>query len=153
MRLTPRGEGSALERGLVRETTRRRRRPRVFSGATTGGTAATTETATSAAARTTGGLVDLGGGELEGRTDLVGLDLIDGALLAFLGLVRPLLEATLDHHPHAALQRLGHIFGHLPPDVDGEEQALAVLPFVGLAVQVARGRRDAELRDGRTTGG
>src|SRR6478672_5262094 len=41
------------------------------------------------------GLGDLGRRVAQGRADLVDLDLVDGALLAFLGFVRPLLEPAL----------------------------------------------------------
>src|SRR5690606_10860747 len=93
------------------------------------------------------GLVDLRGGVAQGRADLVDLDLEDGALLTLAGLVRTLLETSLDDHPHAALQGLGHVLGGLPPDVAREEQRLAVLPLARLAVEVPRGRGEAEGRD------
>src|SRR6478672_5318721 len=50
------------------------------------------------------GLGDLGRRVAQGRADLVDLDLVDGALLAFLGFVRPLLEPALHDDPHPALQ-------------------------------------------------
>src|SRR5690606_35603002 len=93
------------------------------------------------------GLVDLRGGVAQRRADLVDLDLEDGALLTLAGLVRTLLETSLDDHPHAALQGLGHVLGGLPPDVAREEQRLAVLPLARLAVEVPRGRGEAEGRD------
>src|SRR4051794_41079540 len=80
------------------------------------------------------GLSDLGRRVPQGRADLVDLDLVDGALLAFLGLVRPLLEPALHDDPHPALERFGDVLGCLPPDVAGQEQRLAVLPFVRLPV-------------------
>ena len=92
----------------------------------------------------TGGLVDLGGGVPQGGADLVDLDLVDGALLAFLGLVRPLPEPALDDDPHATLEALGDVLRRLPPDVAGQEQRLAVLPLVGLLVHEPRSGRDAE---------
>src|SRR5690606_7941986 len=97
--------------------------------------------------------VDLGGGVAQRRADLVDLDLEDGTLLTLAGLVRPLLETSLHDHPHAALQRLGHVLGRLPPDVAGEEQRLAVLPLARLAVEVPRGRGEAERRDRLPAGG
>src|SRR6202012_2186825 len=62
------------------------------------------------------GLGDLGRRVAQGRADLVDLDLVDRALLAFLGLVGPLLEPALHDDPHPALQRFGDVLGRLPPD-------------------------------------
>src|SRR6202020_2622397 len=73
---------------------------------------------------------DLGRGVPQGRADLVDLDLVHGALLAFLGLIGALPQPPRDDHPHAALQRLGHVLGRLPPHVAGQEEAVAVLPLV-----------------------
>ena len=69
-----------------------------------------------------GGLSHLGRGVPQRRADLVGLELVDGALLAFLGLVRPLPEPALHDHPHAPLQALRDVLRGLPPDIAGEEQ-------------------------------
>src|SRR5689334_5024786 len=80
------------------------------------------------------GLGDLGRRVAQGRADLVDLDLVDGALLAFLGLVRPLLEPALHDDPHPALERFCDVLSGLPPDVAGQEQRLAVLPFIRLPV-------------------
>src|SRR4051812_9308326 len=52
------------------------------------------------------GAVDLGGRELQGRADLLDVDLEDGALLALAGLIAARLEAAVDDDPHAALERL-----------------------------------------------
>src|SRR5690606_40534820 len=76
------------------------------------------------AATLPGGAVDLGRGVTQGRADLVDLDLVDGALLAFLGLVGALLEPPLDDDPHPALEALGGVLGRLAPDVAREEEAL-----------------------------
>jgi hypothetical protein len=55
-------------------------------------------------------------------------------------------ESATDDDPHPLLERLGEVLGGLPPHVAGEEQGLALLPFVGLPVEEAGGRGDAELR-------
>src|ERR1700761_7101849 len=98
-------------------------------------------------AATAAGPVDLGGSVPQGRADVVDLDLVHGALLAFLGLVVPLLQPTGHDDPHAALQRLGDVLGRLPPDVAREEEAVAVLPLVGLPVHDPRRGSDPEGRD------
>jgi len=86
-------------------------------------------------------LGDLGGGVAQRRADLVDLDLVDGALLAFLGLVRPLPQPSGHDHPRPAGQRLGHVLRRLPPHVAGQEQAVAVLPLVRVLVEEpGRGR-------------
>src|ERR1700729_3406380 len=84
-----------------------------------GGLAAAAVTAATGTARAAGavGPGDLGGSVPQRRADVVDLDLVDGALLAFLGLVVPLLEPTGDDDAHAALQRLGDVLRRLPPDV------------------------------------
>src|SRR4029077_17840880 len=89
-----------------------------------GGPAATLATA----GTVPGGPVDLGGRILEGRADIVDLDLVYGPLLALLRLVRPLPQPPRDDPPHAAGQRLGHVLRRLPPHVAGQEQAVPVLP-------------------------
>ena len=119
----------------------------------TGLAAALAATGVAAPATLTAGAGDLGGGEGQGRTDLVDLELDDGALLALAGLVGALLQPTLHHDTHAALQGLGDVLGRLPPHRAGEEQRVAVLPLVGLTVEGARRRRDPEVRHGRTRGG
>src|SRR5215831_3820086 len=87
---------------------------------------------------------DLGGCVPQGRADIVDLDLVDGPLLAFLRLVVPLPEPPGDDDPHAPLQALGHVLGRLPPHVAGQEQAVGVLPLLGLPVHVPGGRCDPE---------
>ena len=99
------------------------------------------------------GLLDLGGGHLQARPDLLDVDLEDGALLTLAGLVGARLQSTRDDHPHAAGQRLGRVLGRLPPDRTVQEQGLLVLPVVGLPVEGARRRGDGEVRHGRTRGG
>src|SRR5690349_15410325 len=63
--------------------------------------AATTEPAFAA---TAAGPVDLGGSVPQGRADVVDLDLVDGPLLAFLGLIVPLPQPAGHDDPHTALQ-------------------------------------------------
>src|SRR6266536_63497 len=112
--------------------------------------------ALAAAAETAGRplrLGDLGGGVAQRRADLVDLDLVDGALLAFLGLIRSLPQAALDDDPHAALQALRDVLGSLPPDIAGKEQRVAVLPLVRLPVHEPWGRRDPEGGHGLAGGG
>src|SRR5690348_13603670 len=55
-------------------------------------------------AATAAGPVDLGGSVPQGRADIVDLDLVDGALLAFLGLIVPLPQPAGHDDPHTALQ-------------------------------------------------
>jgi len=64
---------------------------------------------------------------------------------------RTLLEPSADDHPRAAGEALGHVLGGLPPDAAPEEQRFAVLPLVGLTVELPRGRRDGEVRDAAPT--
>src|SRR5207253_9059377 len=93
-----------------------------------------------------GGLGDLSRGAAERHAHLVRLELVDGPLLAFLGLVRPLAEPALHDRPGAAGHALGDVLGGLAPHVDGQEQRLAVLPLAALLVVEPRGAGDAELR-------
>src|SRR5689334_17645020 len=145
------------EGGLVREaaaTAAARGRggaPRVV-GRHSAATAVSAATATAevTAAATAADLVDLGRGVAQRRPDLVDLELDDGALLAFLRLERPLLEAALHDDAGAAGQGLGDVLRRLPPDVAAQEQRLAVLPLARLLVERARGGRDGEVRDRRT---
>src|ERR1035438_6268768 len=62
-----------------------------------------------------GHLVHLGRRVTQRRTDVIDLDLIDRALLAFLGLIRPLPQPPRDDHPHPAGQALRHVLRRLPP--------------------------------------
>ena len=75
---------------------------------------ATGEAATLTAAGA-GGLGDLGGGVLQARADLVDVDLEHRALLALTGLVRALLEPSLDDHPGTARERLRDVLAELAP--------------------------------------
>ena len=97
--------------------------------------------------------VDLGGRELQGRADLFDLDLVDRAVLAFLRLIASLLQKSVDDHAHALGEGFGDILGRLAPHIAGEEQSLAVLPLVGLAVADPGGGGDTEVRHRRTRGG
>ena len=51
------------------------------------------------------------------------LQLVDSALLAFLGLIRPLPQSALHDRPGAPGHALGDVLGGLAPHVDGQEQA------------------------------
>src|SRR4051794_38778744 len=125
------------------------RRPGVARAATATATEATTTAAAEAAAALTArGAGDLGRGIAQRGTDLVDLELDDGALLAFLRLERTLLEPAADDDPRSAGERLGHVLGRLPPNVAAEEQRLAVLPLLRLTVEGAGGRCDREVGDG-----
>src|SRR6266508_1490352 len=126
---------------------RGRRGPRIVAGETAavGRSTGGAETATSAGA--TRHPLHLGGGVPQRRADLVDLELVHGPLLALAGLVRPLLQPTLDNHPGAPRERLGDVLRRLAPHVAGQEQRVAVLPLTGLLVQEPRRGRDAELRD------
>src|SRR5690606_15617087 len=134
-------------------------RPRVVGGsaaallAATGAAAPAAATATAAVASlatSAGGLGDLGRGIAQAGADLVDVQLVDRALDALTVLVGPLLQSALHDHAHASLKRLGDVLRRLTPDGAGQEQAFAVLPLIGLTVEGAGGRRDTELRDGRT---
>src|SRR5690242_8537217 len=140
------------EGGLVREAAataagRRGRAPRVVGrrAAATAVAAATAAAEVTTAAATAADLVDLGRGVAQRGPDLVDLELDDGALLAFLRLERPLLEAALHDDAGAAGQGLGDVLRRLAPDVAAQEQRLAVLPLAGLPVERARGGRDGEV--------
>src|SRR5665647_2260652 len=136
--------GCRSERGLVRGAARCRRRPRVVveTAATAGGAA----TAAAARALSPG---DLGRRVTQRGAHLVDLELDDRALLALAGLVRALDEPALHDHPHPLGQGLGDVLGSLAPDGAAHEQRVAVLPFVALLVETARGGRDGEVRDRR----
>src|SRR4029077_9227316 len=79
----------------------------VLGAAAAGGVAAPAARAARAATAGTAALdaVHLGGREAQARSDLVGDDLDDAALLALLGLPAALLEAAGDHDARALLQR------------------------------------------------
>src|SRR3954451_20078122 len=143
------GRGGKLEGRFVGHATRSRRGPGVV-GAATGGPAAEAATPAATAALA---LDDLGRRVAKRRADLVDVDLVDGALLAFLGFVRPLLQTPLHDHPSTTLERLGNVLRGLPPDAAAEEQRVAVLPLVGLLVEEPWGRGNGEVGDGRTAGG
>src|SRR5580704_10098424 len=85
--------------------------------------------------------VDLGRGVPQRRTDIVDLHLVHGPLLALLRLIRPLPQPPRDDYPHPPRQRLGHVLRRLPPHVAGQEQAVPVLPLIGVLVEEpGRGR-------------
>src|SRR5439155_4286790 len=88
-----------------------------------------------------------GGGPAQARTDLVGDDLDDRALLAVVGLPRPLLEPA-GHDDAAALrQRLAGVLAHRAPCDDVEERR-RLLPLARLAVlpPPVDGEADGRLR-------
>src|SRR5208337_701623 len=93
-----------------------------------------------------GDLVHLGGSVPQRGADVVDLDLVDGPLLALLGLIRPLPQPPGHDHPHPALQALGHVLRRLTPHVARQEQAVAVLPLPGRVVPEPRRRRHPEPR-------
>src|SRR3954451_19636978 len=96
---------------------------------------------------------DLRSGVAQGRTDLVDLDLEDRALLALARLVLTRAQVALHDDAHALLQGLRDVLRGLPPDRAGQEQGLAVLPLVALAVEGARRRGDPEVGHRSTRGG
>src|SRR5215475_4361961 len=84
------------------------------------------------------GLDDLGRGVAQGGANLVDLDFVDGALLAFPGLIGTLAQPPADNDAHAPLQALRDVLRRLPPDVAAQEEAVAVLPLAGGVVAEAR---------------
>src|SRR5215475_4247647 len=84
------------------------------------------------------GLDDLGGGVAQRGADLVDLDLVNGALLAFPGLIGTLAQPPADNDAHAPLQALRDVLRRLPPDIAAQEEAVAVLPLAGGVVAEAR---------------
>src|SRR5690606_28171317 len=98
---------------------------------------AATGAATGSAAAIAGGCGtrDLGGRVAQARAALVDLELDARALLAFLRLVRTLLEATGRDDAAALRQRARDVLGELAPAGRAEEQRLAVLPVVRRAVE------------------
>src|SRR5262249_34456678 len=129
------------------------RGPRVLLRAPAAGPAGAAGAASAEATAGPVGLGDLGRSVPHGRADVVHLDLVDGPLLAFPGLVRPLAQPAVDDHAHAALQALGHVLGRLAPDVAGEEEAVAVLPLTAGVVTEPGGGGNAELGDRLAGGG
>src|ERR1700761_3476803 len=135
------------------------RRPRVLAPAacaarralTAGVAAAAVATAETAFAAGPAGPVDLGRSVPQRRADVVDLDLVDGSLLAFLGLVVPLLQPTGHDDPHSALKGLRDVLGRLPPYVAGEKEAVTVPPLTARGIAYPRRGRDAEGRN-RLTG-
>src|SRR5919201_435430 len=91
--------------------------------------------------------LDLGGRPPQARTDLVGLDLHHGALLALLRLPLPHLEAAGHDDARAPRKGLGDVLREGAPRVDREVGGLPVLPVAGL-VLVAAVDRHPELHDG-----
>ena len=87
-------------------------------------------------------------GVLQGRADLVDLDLEHGAAFALFGLVGTLTQLASDNDAHTLGQGFRDIFRHLAPAVAREEQGFAVFPLVRLPVKGAGRRRDAEVRNG-----
>src|SRR5580765_5484938 len=134
--------GAGLEGRLVGVAAagRRGRTPRVV-GRGAGGTARVARAGgaePTATARAALGAVHLGGRVLQRRADLFDVKLDDRALLALTGLVRALLEPAGRDDAHPPLQRLGSVLGRLTPDRAAQEQRLAVLPLVAVAVEGPR---------------
>src|ERR1700688_3036763 len=75
----------------------------------------------------------LGGRPPQAGTDLVRDDLHLRALVAVLGLPRPLLEAAGHDDARAAGETLRRVLGHLTPAHDVEERR-GLFPFLGLAI-------------------
>src|SRR5215212_2542007 len=80
------------------------RRPRVVAVAGAAAGTSTSGAAGTAALSATGIAGELGRGVLQGRPDLVDVDLEDRPALALAGFIAPRLEAALDDDPHALLQ-------------------------------------------------
>src|SRR5215468_8121804 len=157
-----------LERGLVRrgiaaEAVAGVRAPRVLglalvrsSAISAGSTGTAKGTGGGPAAEVTAGAVeldDLGGHVAQRGADVVDLDLVNGALLAFPDLIGPLAQPAVDDHPHAALKALGGVLRRLPPDVAGKEEAVPVLPLPALVVAEPGCGGHAELGDRLAGGG
>src|SRR5690349_23030446 len=116
-----------------------------------GGASPASAAATATAAAATGREVaaaalvalDLRGREAQARADVVGDDLDDVALVAFLRLPRALLEPAGHHDPRALAERLAHVLRELAPAHDVEE-ARRLLPLAGPPVLPAPVHRDTE---------
>src|SRR5439155_10479671 len=80
----------------------------------------------------------------EAGTEVVGLDLDHGSLLALLVLPGTLLQPAGHYDPAAARERLGGVLRQAPPAVDREERRVAVRPVAG-RVTDPRGIRDPEV--------
>src|SRR6266496_3879059 len=115
---------------------------RAAAGAATGPAGPTGPAAAEAAAGPVG-LGDLGRGVAHGRAYVIDLDLVDGPLLAFPGLIGPLAQPAVDDHPHAPLQALGHVLGRLAPSSSPGPSVMIWLR--------ARGCAAAQWRSGRKT--
>src|SRR3954453_9323899 len=137
------GRSAATLRCAALGSARLGRRPRVVVGRA-GLTAALLPTAVRRTARALGAR-HLGGGVLQRRTDLVDLDLEDGALLALTRLVLTRAQVALHDDAHPLLEGLRDVLRGLRPHRAGEEQRFAVLPLVGLAVEGARRGGDPEV--------
>src|SRR6266496_5319062 len=75
--------------------------------------------------------LDLGGRPLEAGTDLVGLDLDGGALLALLVLPGAEVQPAGDEHARPTRQGLGRVLCQTAPAVDGEVRGFPILPLPG----------------------
>jgi hypothetical protein len=92
-----------------------------------------------------GDLLHLGRGVAEADPDLVAVEVVDGALVSFLGLVGAVAELPGHDHPHAAGEAVGGVLGGLAPDLAGEELRLPVRPLSRTAVPVPGRLGDPEL--------
>src|SRR6056300_342646 len=96
------------------------------------------------------GALHLGGRPTEARTDLVGDDLDDGALLSIVGLPAALLEATRDDAAASLGEGGGDVLTEVTPADDIEEGDLLLPLAVDLVAAVDR---ETEARDPTTAGG
>ena len=80
-------------------------------------------------------------------SDLVHLHLDAGTLVALLVGVLVLFESALCDDPHALVEGLGHMVGHVTPCGTADEQCLTVLELVRLTVERARRGCDGEADD------
>src|SRR5215472_8620957 len=132
--LVPGLEGRLVGCAVATEAVGRIGGPRVFGGPL----AAAASALPGEVAAGPVGLDDLGGGVAQRGADLVDLDLVNGALLAFPGFIGTLAQPPADNDAHAPLQALRDVLRRLPPDVAAQEEAVAVLPFAGGVVAEAR---------------
>jgi len=78
-----------------------------------------------------------GGGVGEAGADVVGVELVDGALVTGLGGVVALGQPADDEESVALVQGLGGVLGQAAPAGDGQVDGVAVLPLPGRVVLVA----------------
>src|SRR5215468_10781371 len=148
--LVPGLEGRLVGCAVATEAVGRIGGPRVFGGPLA---AAAASALPGEVAAGPVGLDDLGGGVAQRGADLVDLDLVNGALLAFPGFIGTLAQPPADNDAHAPLQALRDVLRRLPPDVAAQEEAVAVLPLAGGVVAEAWRRGHPEGGDRLARGG